>query len=133
MANEYLALKERHQKEVDDFPMAFAFSNKQLTEALEKLGATKEECCTTYGGGIIRKTDVKKLTEMFSRQAIEKKNALANDKTGKGYIKDAFEYELANHEYSVSDTLDCLGITIEDMSNSQPLMKGFQLAGGSYL
>lgn len=137
MANQYLELKKRHQAEVDAFPMAFAFSNEQLIKALEKLNATKEECVSIYGGGIIKKTDQVKLREMFAHQAEEKNIAIENDKTGEGYIKDMFEYELANHEYNytmdASDTLECLGLTVDQISKSQQLMKGFQLAGGSYL
>ena len=138
MANQYIELKERHQAEVDAFPMAFAFNKEQLGEALEKLGAeSTDECVSVYGGGIVKKTDVARLKNMFSRQAEEKKIAIDNDATGEGYIKDMFEYELANHEYSytmdASDTLNVLGLTVEEISKSQPLMKGFRLAGGSYL
>ena len=42
-AEAYLQLKERHEKEMNDFPIAYAFDSKQLEEALEKLGATRED------------------------------------------------------------------------------------------
>ena len=34
----YLELKERQQKEVNDFPFGFAFSNEQFKEMMEKFG-----------------------------------------------------------------------------------------------
>lgn len=37
LAKAYLDLKERHQKEINEFPMAFAFNEEQLQEALKKL------------------------------------------------------------------------------------------------
>lgn len=44
--DEYLELKKKHQKEFEDFPIAYAFNDKQLEEALSKLNATKEEVVT---------------------------------------------------------------------------------------
>ena len=35
-AQDYLELKERQQKEINEFPVAYAFDEKQLTEALKK-------------------------------------------------------------------------------------------------
>ena len=43
-AQAYLDMMKRQQQELTDFPIAYAFNEKQLEEALEKLGATKEEC-----------------------------------------------------------------------------------------
>ena len=34
--DEYLELKKKHQEEFEDFPIAYAFNDKQLQEALEK-------------------------------------------------------------------------------------------------
>ena len=39
MGETYLEMKERHQKEVNDFPMAFAFNKEQLESALQKIGS----------------------------------------------------------------------------------------------
>ncbi len=137
MKNEYLELKEKHQKEINDFPIVFAFNQEQLTEGLKKLNATISECCSVYGGGIIKKTDSERLKNMFLDHDIATTKAIKNDKTGEGYIRAMFQYELSNHEYSftldASDTLECLGLTVEDMAKSQPLRNGFVLAGGSYI
>ena len=136
--NAYLRLKEKHQKEINDFPMAFAFSNEQLTEAMEKLEVTEiKELISIGAGGLIKKSDKYKLLEIYSQQKAESKTAIDADKTGEGYIKDMFEYELANHEYNytmdASDTLDALGLTREDVLSNDILRNGFRLGGGSYI
>ncbi len=137
MKNKYLELKEKHQKEINEFPMFFAFSQEQLTKGIENLNTTAEKCYSIGCGGFIRKTDSKKLTELFLRQAKEQQIAIEKDKTGEGFILDMFQYELDNHEYKYTmdarDTLDALGLTIDEISKSQPLLNGFRLAGGRYL
>ena len=63
---EYLDLKKRHEKELSDFPIAYAFNDKQLEEALEKLGATKEECVTIFGhGDIVKRENAKPFIKML--------------------------------------------------------------------
>lgn len=42
-AQAYLGMMKRQQQEMTDFPIVYAFNEKQLEEALEKLEATKEE------------------------------------------------------------------------------------------
>ena len=46
---DYLDLVERHrkEKEIEAFPIAYAFDNKQLKRALEKLGANDISECVT--------------------------------------------------------------------------------------
>lgn len=51
-AQAYLDMTKRQQQELTDFPIAYAFNEKQLEEALEKLGATKEECYTYLNMGV---------------------------------------------------------------------------------
>lgn len=48
---DYLKLRDRQMEELNKFPIAYAFDEKQLKEVLEKLGATKEECVTIFGHG----------------------------------------------------------------------------------
>ena len=60
--NKYVEMKERHQKEVNNFPMKFAFSDEQFKKAMEELGLTENDLDKVVGigaGGFIRKTDVK--------------------------------------------------------------------------
>ena len=127
--NKYTELNNRIQKEVDALPLHFAFSNKQFAEMLPEMGLTiadyKGKVFKGYGGAIYLKTDSKMIAETFKRHNAEIENARAEDTTGTGYLLDMFRYELANHEYCVTydltDTLGCLGLTIEQI-NESPLM-----------
>lgn len=115
---EYLDLKKRHEKELSDFPIAYAFSDKQLEEALEKLGATKEECVTVFGhGDIVKRENAKPFIKMLERQTEELKQKLKDDPD---FAEAAFLYEMNNHEYSINwtadeDVLACFNITFEDI------------------
>lgn len=57
----YLDLKKKHEEELNAFPIAYAFSDEQLKEALKKLGAeSTKECVTVFGhGDIVKKVDAK--------------------------------------------------------------------------
>ena len=113
---EYMDLKKRHQKEFEEFPIAYAFNDKQLEEALEKLGATKEEVVSVFGhGDIVKRTDAKDLIKMMKRHDDELKQKLIDDPD---FAYEAFLYEMNNHEYAINwtadeDTLSALGITFD--------------------
>ena len=115
---EYLDLNKRHQKEFEEFPIAYAFNDKQLQEALEKLGATREECITVFGhGDIVKRTDAKALVKMLERHTKELKQKLKDDPE---FAYAAFLYEMDNHEYAINwsadeDVLDCFSITFEEI------------------
>jgi hypothetical protein len=141
MDNKYLEMKERHQKEVNNFPMIFAFTNEQLKEGMEKLGLKPEETDKLYRlgdtGGYYRKTDSEKLHEMFNNHHEDLKKAIAEDKTGEDFIFDMFIYELANHEFCITRdperTLETLDLTYEDLEKNKALKNGFKKAKKEYL
>ena len=114
--DEYLELQKKHQKELEDFPIAYAFNDKQLQEALEKLGATKEECVTVFGhGDIVKRTDAKPLIKMLERHTQEIKQKLIDDVE---FAEAAFLYEMDNHEYAINwsadeDVMECFCINWE--------------------
>lgn len=116
--DEYLELKKRHQKEFEDFPIAYAFNDKQLQEALEKLGATKEEVITVFGhGDIVKRENVKPLIALLERHEQELHQKLRDDID---FAEAAIFYEMGNHEYAINydgdaDVLSCFGITFEDI------------------
>lgn len=96
---EYLDLMAKQQKELEDFPMAYAFDEKQLTQALEKLGAEKSECVTYFGhGDVLRRADVPALKKMLVRQREELLDALKDEE----FAEAAFLYEMDNHEYAIN-------------------------------
>lgn len=121
--NPYLELKNKHQKEVNDFPLGFAFSDKQFAEMMEKWDLTPEDTDQIYsigGGGFVRKADSEAMHEMFERHAKEREDAIKENKDD--YMYHMFDYELANHEYNytgeVDDTLEALGITVEMLAEN---------------
>lgn len=110
---EYLDLKKRQQKEFEDFPIAYAFNDKQLEEALAKLGATKEECVSVFGhGDIVKRENADLFIEMLERHTDEIKQRLIEDVE---FAEAAFLYEMDNHEYAINwsadeDVMDCFCI-----------------------
>ena len=115
---EYLDLQKRHQKEFEDFPIAYAFNDKQLEEALEKLGATKEECITVFGhGDIVKRENAKSLVDLLEHHVKELHQKLKDDKE---FAEAAFLYEMDNHEYAINwtgdeDVLDCFNLNWEKL------------------
>ena len=113
---EYLDLRDEHRKEFEEFPIAYAFNEKQLEEALEKLGATKEECVSVFGhGDIVKRVDKDRLIELMERHHEELLRKLKDDVK---FAEAAFLYEMDNHEYAINwsadeDVLGSLGITWE--------------------
>lgn len=115
---EYLDLQKKHRKELEDFPIAYAFNDEQLKEALEKLGATKDECVTVIGhGDIMKRENAKPFLALLKRQAQEVKDKLKNDPE---FAEAAFLYEMDNHEYAINwdgdeDVLACFAIDWDDI------------------
>ena len=125
--NPYTTLKTKHQKEIDNFPFGFAFNETQFSEMMtDRFGLTPEDTDKIYsigGGGFVRKCDADAMHEMFERHEKEREDAIRENKDD--YLYHMFNYELANHEYNytgdLTDTLDALDLTIEDI-NANPAM-----------
>lgn len=112
----YTELKSRHQKEVNEFPLGFAFGQEQFDRMMREWGLNPEDTDKIYSignGGFVRKSDSDAMHKMFARHKAERK-AMMDDEE---YLYDMFRYELANYEYGytydVSDTLNALGLTLE--------------------
>lgn len=111
----YLDLQKRQQDEFSNFPIAYAFSEKQLEEALEKLGAKREECVTYMGhGDVIKRSDVPAFKAMLKRHTQEIHEFLQDEELAEA----AFLYEMDNHEYAINwdgdaDVLSCFAIDEE--------------------
>ena len=136
--NKYAELKNKLQKEFDAFPFGFAFSNEQFEKMKEELGVKdNSELISIGAGGFIRKTDKKALDELINGKEKRIKDAINQDATGEGFIKDMFLYELANHEYCITyeldDTLYALDLTLEEIEKDPRLKLGLQLAKNEYL
>ena len=131
----YLKMKTRQQKEVNGFPMAFAFCSRQFAEGMRSLGldpSDKEQIVSIGGGGFIRKTDEEAYKAMFRRHRLEHEAAMDADKTGDGYLLEMFRHELSNHEYGYTrdpePALLALGIYQEDIVSDERLLHAFAAA-----
>lgn len=135
MSNAYAVMQQRHQKEFDQFPLGAAFSKKQFREMMEEWGLTEtdtDKILSIGAGCFIRKSDKEAYHEMVVRQNTELDAAIAEDKTGEGFIYQMFLYELANHEYGytldMDSTLNALGYTPEAINADERLLNGLSKA-----
>ena len=89
------------------------------------------------GGCYIRKTDREVFRALVKKLEKEKEDALAADTTGEGIIKDMFLYELGNHEYCITydleDTLNAVGLTVDEINADKRLLRGLEKALTQYL
>lgn len=121
--NKYAELRSRQQKEVNALPLGFAFSNRQFEEMMKGWGLDPEKdldkIVSIGAGGYIQKKDRSLMHETFDRHRRERKEAIAADQTGEGFIFDMFLYELNNHEYGytgdTSEALEALGLTAQEV------------------
>ncbi len=136
MKNTYQEMRKRHQKEINSFPIKFAFSDKQFEEGMRDLGLepteTDKVCKVGRTGGFIRKSDLPALKKMLGNHGTELQEAIDADETGNGFIREMFYYELCNHEYGYTmdagDALDALGYSIEQINKDKRLLAGFTSA-----
>ena len=133
----YREMKQRHQQEVNALPLAFAFSREQFETMLSKWGIAQDDAkdgaVVGMGNGcFIRATDRDTVVTAFKRIAKEEADAVASDRDGNGYIYEMFLEELLNHEYTytgdLSETLDAVGMTLEQVQKNEPLKNGLRLA-----
>lgn len=129
-------LQKKHQDEMNAFPMHFAFGDKQIREAFEKLGLDptkdRDKVIGIGCGGFILKKEKPTFDEMLRKHKRERKEAIAADETGMGFIYEMFLSTLNDHEYSytqdVNETLSVLGFTAEDILNDERLKRGLEAA-----
>lgn len=138
MRNIYEELKERQQKETNDLPIYFAFGDRQLQERADELGfeSIDDMINNVVGigaGGFCKKEDFDRVMNTFKEHNEEMIEAFENDE----FLKDAFRYEMSNHEYiityDISDTLRALGITLKEYQESERMQKLFKEAKEDYL
>ncbi len=128
--NKYYDFKQEQQRKVDNFPIIFAFNQKQLAEGCARLGVTDpaKELYSIGAGGYVRKTDSKKFNTLF--EGLDASIAEAMKEPDFAY--DAMLYELENHEYCItgdpSPALNVLGLTLKDVRQSETLAEIFKRA-----
>lgn len=133
--NRYADLKRCQQEEFNAFPMQYAFSHQQFAEGMAALGLAPTDTDKIHmapGGGFYRREDGPRLKEMMDRFDRELQEAIADDRTGDGFIYEMFLYELESHEYGYTgdpeEALDALGYTWEQVQEDAKLLNGFSKA-----
>ena len=131
--SKYSDYKKQVEKMINNFPIGFAFSQKQFEEAKQKLNVKPgEKLIKIGGGGFIKKSDLAAYDKMFDDIDSMFKRLIEEDTTGTGFIYDMFSYELSNHEYCITyeidDTLNALDLTIEEINSNPSLLKGLKKA-----
>jgi len=134
----YKQLKERQQQEVNNFPLSFAFGDKQFVEMMAGWGldAKKDsdlaQVAPLFGGAYILKKAVPAYKDMNRRHQEELAAAIKADETGEGFIYQMFLQELKNYEFGytgdTSDTLESLGYTAEEVAKDPRLKRGIEKA-----
>lgn len=132
----YRELRDRQQKEFNELPYGFAFSDKQFDEIMGKWGLDPEKDLDKIyripGGGFIQKKDHKHFHEVVDRHAAELEAAKQSDADGTGFLYQMFLFELDNHEYGYTreyeDTLESLGLTMKDVHKSVRLTRALEKA-----
>ena len=128
----YKELRDKHEKEVSEFPFVFAFSNAQFYKGIsEKWGYSEADTDKIYNmgaGAFIRKEDAPKYKEMADRHYNELQEALKDP----AFLEDALYTELCNHEYVLtgdeSEALMALGLMPEDITDDPERVKAFRSA-----
>ena len=115
----YVELIEKQREELNAFPIAYAFNEEQLKEALAKLGVTSpKECVSIMGhGDIVKKENAKVFVDMCKRHRTEIMDAMLADED---FAEAAFLYEMDNHEYAINfdgdeDVLSCFGLIYAEL------------------
>lgn len=124
--NSYVALKQKHQKEINDFPLGAAFNENQFNEMMAQWNLSPDDVDKIYslGSGMyLRKCDSEAFHELIERHTKEIETARIENKDD--YLYHMFNYELANHEYNytgeLDDTLDALDLTLKEIK-ANPIM-----------
>ncbi len=134
----YKELRERQQQEINNFPLGFAYNNRQFEEMMTEWGlnAKKDsdlaQVSSLFAGAYILKKDILAYKSMTQRHNRELAAAIAEDKTGENFIYEMFLYELDDHEYGYTrdteDTLDALGYTAAEVIGNPRLKCGLEKA-----
>ena len=136
MANRYAILRKKQQEEFNKLPLGFAFSNEQFAEMMKGWGLDPDKDTDKIyripGGGFVQKKDHTLLHETMDRHQKEIEEAIEADVDGTGFVYEMFLYEMDNHEYGytgdLEDTLEALGMTIEEIYGSEKLKAGLEKA-----
>ncbi len=119
----YAELRDRHLKEINDFPIKFAFDYQQFKQMMKEWGLHPKRdinriVAIKNTGGFIRRTDFPIFMDINRRHKAELRQALEND----DFFTEACIAEFANHEMCYNhyqghyDVLTTLGFKLKDIN-----------------
>lgn len=107
----YQQMRARFQREFDEFPFLFAFSDEQFDSALAERGWKESQLVRVMPGGFVQRNDLKRLHSMINSHDCELRAAM----TDYDFAYRAFLDEMSNHEYHLDtwqadwDVCSCFG------------------------
>jgi len=126
--NKYKELKNKIEKEINNFPMFFAFNPRQFTKGLEKFRLTRKDTSQLLkigGGGFIKKSDSIAFEKMLESHNTLRQDSLKDDE----YVYSAMLYELFNHEYCYTGcpvaAFEAIGLSLEEVKADERLLRIF--------
>lgn len=143
--NRYTEMKTQQGEAISKLPLRFAFSDKQFNEMMRQWGLDPEndlnKISYLFAGGYIQKKDIPLFKEVVNKNHAQLSKAIAEDTTGDGFIYEMFLDEMDGHEYGytqdLTDTLNALGMTLEEICADSRLLHGLEKAakvfGGSVM
>lgn len=134
---------EKKQQEFNTLPIFFAFSTERLVEQMKERGLAEDDFDKIYRlgdtGGFYLKSDSKIIDAYYDKP--DKLKELMKDVE---FAEDAFEYEMANHEYAINyqgdwdvcicfgnceyDECKCYTQYLKDMGYSDEVIRAFKNA-----
>lgn len=128
----YKEVKEKYQKQINNFPCIVAFSRKSVEKKLSDLNINSiYDLKQIIPGYFIRKSDIEDFKQININKQAEIKT-LYNGYKGYRFASNMFKYELNNQEYCITynltDTLEVLNLTLEEIKNNKNLRIGLKLA-----
>lgn len=132
----YATYVETKQKAFNKLPIFFAFTKSTLIEEMGKVGLQPSETSKIVSigyGGFMKKEDLPLYQEHIVQWKHKFKELLLNE----DFVLDMFQYELSNHEYSVTyedeDTLNACGFTVKEVYENEYLSMLYEKAKDIYL
>lgn len=134
--NRYQKMRKRHQMEFDAIPLGAAFSETQFNEMMRGWGLDPEKdldkICAIGCGAYIQKKDEDLLDQIPTQHRAKMEQAIKEDETGLGFIREMFLCELWNNEYGYTmeteATIESCGFTVEQVESDPRLKLGLETA-----
>lgn len=136
--NLYREMERKRQEQINEYLRKyafFAFSKEQFSEGLAKLGLGPDDLGSLVeipGGGYILADRAPEFVKILNSVKRERETALADPVNGEQFAFDMFCATLEDHEYSytgdVTESLDALGISQEDLNNNPVLLDALDRA-----